>query len=155
MLDFRIGSPFLTTLVKMDELPIKDSPEDVTWLCSLSESEIDMLCSLKLLILRRAKMIGHKELAEKFDLKMLRAIALVLMEYLKAQVKDSSLIPDVVKSADFLDSCNLLKCVNEGVMSIEDLSEKIGVNLEKLARRQQTGVGFKSKKQKFEKRTED
>ncbi|KAG5000507.1 hypothetical protein JHK87_021579 [Glycine soja] len=68
--------------------------EDVAWLCSLSESEIDMLISLKLLIIQRAKMMGCKELASKFNLKMIRAIALVLMEHLKAEIKGSSLIPN-------------------------------------------------------------
>lgn len=37
----------------------------------------DMLISLKLLIIRRAKMIGCKELANKFDLKMLRVIGML------------------------------------------------------------------------------
>ncbi|XP_040865454.1 uncharacterized protein [Glycine max] len=51
--------------------------EDVAWLCSLSESEIDMLISLKLLIIQRAKMMGCKELASKFNLKMIRAIGMI------------------------------------------------------------------------------
>lgn len=38
-----------------------------------------MLINLKLLILQRAKMIGHEELAKKFDLKMLRAIGMHLI----------------------------------------------------------------------------
>lgn len=57
------------------------------------------------------------------------------MEYLKAHVKDSSLIPDVAKSAAVLDACNLLKCDNHGVMSIEDLSKHYGFDLFKLLRR--------------------
>ena len=57
------------------------------------------------------------------------------MEYLKAQVKDSSLIPDVAKSVAVFDACNLLKCNNHGVMSIEDLSKNFGVDLFKLLRR--------------------
>ena len=36
----------------------------------------DMLISLNLLIIQRAKMIGFDELANKFDLKMLRAIGM-------------------------------------------------------------------------------
>ncbi|XP_027336976.1 uncharacterized protein LOC113850592 isoform X2 [Abrus precatorius] len=103
--------------------------EDVAWLCSLSETEIDMLISLKLLIIQRAKMIGYKELANKFNLKMIRAIALVLMEHLKAEIKDSSLIPDMVKSTAFLDACNLLKCNNEVDATVEELSTSIGTDI--------------------------
>ena len=36
----------------------------------------DMLISLKMLILQRAKVIGHESLAKKFDLKMLRAMGM-------------------------------------------------------------------------------
>ncbi|KAG7960127.1 hypothetical protein I3843_10G106800 [Carya illinoinensis] len=50
--------------------------EDVTWLCSLSESELDMLISLKIMLIQRAKVIGHESLAENFDLKMLRALGM-------------------------------------------------------------------------------
>ncbi|XP_057986081.1 uncharacterized protein LOC110639858 isoform X1 [Hevea brasiliensis] len=48
--------------------------EDVRWLCTLSESELDMLISLKMLVIQRAKVLGHKQLAMKFDLKMLRIL---------------------------------------------------------------------------------
>ncbi|CAM8917290.1 unnamed protein product [Rhodiola kirilowii] len=48
--------------------------EDVNWLCSLSESELDMLISLKKLVIQRAKVIGNPKLASKIDLKMLRAL---------------------------------------------------------------------------------
>ncbi|OMO65907.1 Spc97/Spc98 [Corchorus olitorius] len=51
-----------------------NSIEDVTWLCSLSESDLDFLISLKKLALKRASVIGHVQLAKKFDLKMLRAL---------------------------------------------------------------------------------
>lgn len=36
----------------------------------------DMLISIKTLVLQRAKAIGHEDLAEKFDLKTLRAIGI-------------------------------------------------------------------------------
>lgn len=36
----------------------------------------DMLISLKSLVLQRAKVIGHEGLAQKFDLKMLRALGM-------------------------------------------------------------------------------
>ncbi|KAK3001414.1 hypothetical protein RJ639_020703 [Escallonia herrerae] len=51
--------------------------EDVRWLCSLSESELDLLISLKQMVLQRAKAIGHESLAKKFDLKMIRALGSV------------------------------------------------------------------------------
>ncbi|RVW91667.1 hypothetical protein CK203_024252 [Vitis vinifera] len=51
--------------------------EDVNWLCSLYDSELDMLISLKMMVLRRAKVIGHEDLAEKFDLKLLRALGML------------------------------------------------------------------------------
>ncbi|CAL0309878.1 unnamed protein product [Lupinus luteus] len=110
--------------------------EDVAWLCTLSESEIDMLISLKLLIIRRAKTMGYGELANKFDLKTIRAIALVLMEQLKAEMKDSSVIPDVVKSSAFLDACNLLKCNTEVTQTVEELSKTVGADIQPLLRRQ-------------------
>lgn len=56
--------------------------------------------------------------------------ALVLMEYLKAEVKDSSLIPDIVKSTAFLDSCNLLKCNDEVDATIEELSTSVGADIQ-------------------------
>ncbi|KAI9116156.1 hypothetical protein K1719_013086 [Acacia pycnantha] len=124
----------------MDDCFIKDRPEDVSWLCSLSNSEIDMLINLKLYILHRAKTIGHEELAEKFDLKVLRAIVFILMEYLKGQVKDSSLTLDEVKLAAFLDACNFLRCAHEGVISIEHLSKNIGIDPQHIVIRPQEVV---------------
>ncbi|KAG5628694.1 hypothetical protein H5410_000411 [Solanum commersonii] len=53
--------------------------EDVRWLCSLTESELDLLIGLKVLIQQRAKKIGHKSLANKFDLKTLRALSEFLL----------------------------------------------------------------------------
>ncbi|KAL2336473.1 hypothetical protein Fmac_010919 [Flemingia macrophylla] len=104
--------------------------EDVAWLCSLSESEIDMLFSLKLLIIQRAKMICSKELANKFNLRVIRAIALVLMEVLKAELKDSSLIPSKVNSSALLNACNLLKSNDEVDANIDELSTTLGADIE-------------------------
>ncbi|TKY68739.1 microtubule cytoskeleton organization [Spatholobus suberectus] len=119
--------------------------EDLAWLYSLSESEIDMLISLKLLIIQRAKMIGYKELANKSNLKMIRAIALVLMEHLKAEIKDSSLVPNKVKSTAFLDACNLLKYNNEVDANIDELSTSLGADIQTFLRSPPTS---KRKKQK-------
>lgn len=38
-----------------------------------------MLISLKSLVLQRAKVVGHDELANKFDLKMLRGLGMVFI----------------------------------------------------------------------------
>lgn len=114
--------------------------EDVSWLCSLSESELDMLISLKTVVLQRAKIIGLDKLAENFDLKMLRALAFILMEYLKTKGKDSSLVPD--GCAAVLDHCNLLKCNVEEIMSVEELKACIGADSNKRRKRQSKGVGL-------------
>ncbi|KAI9072311.1 hypothetical protein K1719_045724 [Acacia pycnantha] len=123
-----IRFPISMAMVKMDNYFIKDRSEDVSWLCSLSEAEIDMLVNLKLCIIHRAEMIGHEELVKKFNLKVLRAIAFVSMEHLKEKVKNSSLTLDAVNLAALLDTCNLLRCDHEGIASVEDLSENIGID---------------------------
>ncbi|XP_022715420.1 uncharacterized protein LOC111274780 [Durio zibethinus] len=114
-----------------EEIFGNNSIEDVSWLCSLSESELDLLISLKKLALKRASVIGHVQLAKKFDLKMLRALGFILMECLKEKVKDLSLIPVMVESAAFLDSSNLLKCKLDDLMSIEELKECIAFKTRK------------------------
>lgn len=75
--------------------------EDVRWLCSLTESELDLLINLKKMIIRRASFIGHKSLAYKFDLKKLRDINFESMQVLKQQLGD---IPQ-----SCLDKSNLVK----------------------------------------------
>ncbi|XP_057735038.1 uncharacterized protein LOC130950530 isoform X4 [Arachis stenosperma] len=90
--------------------------ECLIWLCSLSELEIDMLISLKLLIFQRAKTIGYADLAKKFNLKIIRAI-------------------DTDKSASFLDACKLLKCYKEGTTTIEELITDIGTDIQAYVRR--------------------
>ncbi|KAB1222155.1 hypothetical protein CJ030_MR2G002667 [Morella rubra] len=103
--------------------------EDVSWLCSLSESELDLLISLKMLVLQRAKIIGHDNLAENFDLKMLRALGFILMEYFNVKVKDLSLLPG--ECAAFMDCCNLFKRDIGEVMSIEELKACLGLDSKK------------------------
>ncbi|XP_057735034.1 uncharacterized protein LOC130950530 isoform X1 [Arachis stenosperma] len=109
--------------------------ECLIWLCSLSELEIDMLISLKLLIFQRAKTIGYADLAKKFNLKIIRAIAVVLMEHLKEELKDLLLVADTDKSASFLDACKLLKCYKEGTTTIEELITDIGTDIQAYVRR--------------------
>jgi hypothetical protein len=55
------------------------------------------------------------------------------MEYLKGKVKDLSLVPG--ESAAFMDSCNLLKCSVEEIMSIEQLKACIGRSKKSPAKR--------------------
>ncbi|XP_058747590.1 uncharacterized protein LOC131626065 isoform X2 [Vicia villosa] len=80
--------------------------------------------------LKRAERIGCKNLADRFDLKTIRAIAFVLMENLKTEVKDTSLVPDSVKSTAFLDACNILKGSNEVSATIEELSKTVGADIQ-------------------------
>ncbi|XP_020552654.1 uncharacterized protein LOC105170916 isoform X4 [Sesamum indicum] len=75
--------------------------DDVRWLCSLTESELDLLMGLKNLVNMRAKKIGHEALAKNFDLRMLRALSVTFMKHLKEQLKD------VPATSGF--DCNLLK----------------------------------------------
>ncbi|RWR84946.1 Spc97 / Spc98 family of spindle pole body SBP component [Cinnamomum micranthum f. kanehirae] len=65
-------------------------PEDVAWLSSLSDTELDMLISLKKLVIQRAKVTDYENLADKFDVKMLRALGVILLEYIRERVKNSS-----------------------------------------------------------------
>ncbi|KAF9689141.1 hypothetical protein SADUNF_Sadunf01G0060700 [Salix dunnii] len=104
------------------------SPEIIRWLCNLSESELDMLIRLKSLILHRAKVIGHDELAKNFDLPTLRAIGLLLMEYLKGKVKDLSQVQGLTKLVAFPECCNLLKGNPGEDSSMEELKACIGID---------------------------
>ncbi|KAM7262662.1 hypothetical protein ACFE04_000345 [Oxalis oulophora] len=110
--------------------------EDATWLCSLSESELDMLMSLKKLVLQHAKVIGHEELANKFDLKMLRAIGLILMENVKQKTADaSSLINSLSKSATRLEKCNLLNTNLQENMDIKEIMTCLGTDSKRRRRK--------------------
>ncbi|KAL5975678.1 hypothetical protein ACLOJK_020004 [Asimina triloba] len=106
------------------------APEDVAWLSSLSESELDMLISLKKLAIQRAKVIGHEKLADKFDLKMLRALGGMLLEYMKERAKDSSIFSNPEEASKFLQGCNLLASNRGGdfsSMAIDDIKASIRV----------------------------
>ncbi|XP_008460383.2 uncharacterized protein LOC103499220 [Cucumis melo] len=96
--------------------------EDISWLCSLSESEVDLLISIKMLVLQRAKAIGHENLAEKFDLKTLRTIGFVLMEHLKGELRTSD-VTDLSQSA--LNACNLLDSNLEKSLPIDEIMTSI------------------------------
>ncbi|KAG7590844.1 hypothetical protein ISN44_As07g029540 [Arabidopsis suecica] len=113
----------------MDELSqiLKNNrTDDLTWFCSLSESELDLLISLKKLAIQRAKISGHQELADKFDLKLLRALGLVLMEYVRKRVQDDTcLTPSVVHQLRLLDNCNLLKTHEDDTVDMEEILTQI------------------------------
>ncbi|KAL9239944.1 hypothetical protein vseg_014215 [Gypsophila vaccaria] len=98
-------------------------PEDVRWLHSLSEAEIDLLMGLKDIALQRAKVIGHPSLADKFDLKMLRALSYILMQHVKGQVSDLQLT-GVDKLKEMLEGGNLLKLDLEGLDG--DINQSLG-----------------------------
>lgn len=63
--------------------------KNIEWLASLNEPELDFLISLRELAALRAKNIGHKDLIKKFDIKVFRALAFVLLEYFKDRVKNT------------------------------------------------------------------
>ncbi|KAG6781248.1 hypothetical protein POTOM_014139 [Populus tomentosa] len=136
------------------ETLVDNSPEDIRWLCNLSESELDMLIRLKSLVIHRAKVLGHDELAKKFDSPTLRAVGFIfirvctlfdlfsmaidirtgvkcwlfLMEYLKGKVKDLSHVQGLTKLAAFSDCCNLLEGNPGDDSSIEELKASIAIN---------------------------
>ncbi|XP_075506363.1 uncharacterized protein LOC142543141 isoform X3 [Primulina tabacum] len=82
--------------------------DDVRWLCSLTESELDLLVGLKNLVHLRAKKIGHEDLTEKFDLKMLRTLSFYFMENLEGRLKD------LLGPTGFLRTCLQIKSRRPG-----------------------------------------
>lgn len=106
--------------------------EDVRWLCSLSESELDLLISLKEMAIRRASFIGHGSLSNKFDLKMLRGLSFVLMQFLNERLGDN---PDVAESVSgCLDESSIVKQeISEEFreMGVEELMAHIGSDRKK------------------------
>uniref|UniRef100_A0A1J3GP46 Uncharacterized protein n=1 Tax=Noccaea caerulescens TaxID=107243 RepID=A0A1J3GP46_NOCCA len=111
---------------ELREILKNNRTEDITWFCSLSESELDLLISLKKLAVQRAKISGQEEIAEKFDLKMLRALGLVLMDYFRKRVQDdTSLAASVVHQLRLSDECNLLKTHVDDTIDIEEILTEI------------------------------
>ncbi|KAJ0666947.1 hypothetical protein HanPI659440_Chr17g0672401 [Helianthus annuus] len=78
----------------------KNRIEDIRWLCALSNSELNILISLRKMPTRRqssilkkkgarkASVIKHKSLSKKFDLKMLKDLSFVLMQGVKERLVD-------------------------------------------------------------------
>ncbi|CAN8237567.1 unnamed protein product [Cochlearia groenlandica] len=112
---------------QVSEILKNNKTEDINWFCSLSESELDLVISLKKLAIQRAKTCGHQELALVFDLSMLRSLGLVLMEYLRKRVHDdASLVPI---SNKVLDNCNLLHTHDDNdTIDIEEILTEICCN---------------------------
>lgn len=69
------------------------------------------------------------------DLWIFICAAFVLMENLKTEVKETSLVPDTVKSTAFLDACNILKCSNVVSATIEELSKTVGADIQPMLTR--------------------
>ncbi|XP_074284685.1 uncharacterized protein LOC141609803 [Silene latifolia] len=114
-------------------------PEDVSWLHSLSESEIDLLISLKDIVVQRAKVVGHESLADKFDLKMLRALGFILIQHVKGQISDLQLT-GVDKLKEMLEGCNLLK-LDPGDSYQNSTNENLTMLVDMVRKRQ---IGTKS-----------
>ncbi|KAK1384780.1 Spc97 / Spc98 family of spindle pole body component [Heracleum sosnowskyi] len=107
-----------------EEIIGRNSVEDASWLCHLSESELDLLIDLKKMVIHRAKLINCASLGEKFDLKILRALGFILMEHCKENIKNMSDTPVLADFCASLDKCNLLKQDDKdgsGSMSMEEL----------------------------------
>lgn len=108
----------------MEHILGRNRVEDASWLCYLSESELDVLIDLKMMVIHRAKLIDCDSLVEKFDLKILRALGFILMEHYKENIKNMSDTPVLADICASLDRCNLLKQDDKdgsGSMSIEEL----------------------------------
>ncbi|CAH2067989.1 unnamed protein product [Thlaspi arvense] len=107
---------------QLTEILKNNRTEDITWFCSLSESEVDLLISLKKLAIERAKRSDHEELAGQFDLKTLRALGLVVMEHVRKRVQvDTCLVPCAVQQLKALDNCNLLKTHVDDTIDTEEI----------------------------------
>ncbi|CAA7036191.1 unnamed protein product [Microthlaspi erraticum] len=121
---YLLGGLIKLEMEQVSEILRNNRMEDINWLLSLSESELDFLTSLKKLAIQRANISGHEELAEIFDLKMLRALGLVLMEYVRERVQDDTTIVAsslVNHQHMILDNCNILKPHVDDSIDIEKI----------------------------------
>uniref|UniRef100_A0A453TDM9 Gamma-tubulin complex component n=3 Tax=Aegilops tauschii subsp. strangulata TaxID=200361 RepID=A0A453TDM9_AEGTS len=89
--------------------------EESRWLAALSESELDLLVSLKLLAVKRAETSGRPHLADAFDLRTLRALGVVLLEDFKQRLREETSLDAILldrlalsrdPDADCTVSCN-------------------------------------------------
>ncbi|KAJ4785267.1 Gamma-tubulin complex component [Rhynchospora pubera] len=110
---------------KADPVPLS---RDASWLSTLSEPELDFLISLKQLAVMRAQNAGHRDLANKFDAGMLRAIGVILLEHFKEKLKG---IPGHTRDADLIDKLALLKLDTPVNVSLEKNSKLSVARLKK------------------------
>ncbi|KAK9096436.1 hypothetical protein Sjap_021933 [Stephania japonica] len=100
----------------------KHDSKDIQWLSSLSDYDLDLLISLKQLVMQRAKVIGRSHIAERFDLKILGALGFVLMKHFKNRLIDSPVMSDLSEAAVYLENISFLKldCKDRLESSMED-----------------------------------
>ncbi|GJS53762.1 hypothetical protein Tco_0627124 [Tanacetum coccineum] len=113
-----------------DEMIGKNRIQDIRWLCSLSESELDLLISLKKMAIQRSSFIEHHFLSHKFDLKLLRGLSFVLIQVLKDRLGDNSQVAE-----SCLEKSNLVKQeISEEFreMGVEELMACIGTDRKKV-----------------------
>ncbi|KAJ4909029.1 Spc97 / Spc98 family of spindle pole body (SBP) component [Raphanus sativus] len=131
---------------ELGEILKNNRTKDISWLCSLSEPELDLLISLKKLAIHRAETTYHDELADHFDLKLLRALGLVLMEYVRKT--DTCLVPSAGHQLQGLDQCNLLKThVDDTAIDIEEIVSGI-CNMKKKKKKKRKPIRLKNKSRK-------
>ncbi|CAH9085271.1 unnamed protein product [Cuscuta europaea] len=95
------------------------SKNDIRWVCSLNDSELDFVISLKVMLLRRPKQMA----SNNFDFKFLRALSFIIMNKLKGHLE---VMP--AGSIGSLDNCKLLKFDNDTSfknLSIQELETYI------------------------------
>ncbi|KAK1313576.1 hypothetical protein QJS10_CPA06g01938 [Acorus calamus] len=126
--------------------------EDLEWLSLLSESEIDFLITIKQLAVQKAEVIGHKEIAAKFDVRILRALSVILLEFLKEQVRSNPTFPNPDEVLISLDRCSLATSDRQGMFgssSIEEIFASLESNRSQARMRTELCDGLrKCKKQK-------
>ncbi|KAJ0231023.1 Spc97 / Spc98 family of spindle pole body [Hirschfeldia incana] len=132
---------------ELNEILKNNRTRDISWLCSLSEPELDLLISLKKLAIHRAETSDHDELADHFDLKLLRALGLVLMEYVRKT--DTCLVPSAGHQLQGLDHCNLLKThVDDTAIDVEEIVTGICNTKKKQKKRKPIRLTSKSRKRR-------
>nr|CAD1830211.1 unnamed protein product [Ananas comosus var. bracteatus] len=86
----------------------------------------DFLISLKEMVAVRAKNVGFSDLAEKFDVRMLRALWIILLENFKGRLKSASTDPKLVEMLASLGGSSLAPPDQESSscseLSINDIS---------------------------------
>ncbi|KAK9053800.1 hypothetical protein SSX86_024874 [Deinandra increscens subsp. villosa] len=94
--------------MKKDVMLGNERIEDVRWLCSLSNSELDLVISLKKMATQRNSVIlkktSHKFLSKNLNLKMLRDLTFVIMQVVKERLDG---VTPVVASG--IDRSNVIK----------------------------------------------